>query len=148
MKIKTTSSFYVVGIGVFDARKVIDIDDEIAKKLIDEGFAVLDDDKEVKEQEPTKKEEIKDNIEETPKEIVEEVEEVIKEVEEEVEIVVDEDTVNDENIDEETEKQREKTPRYYAMRVAELRAILEEKGIEIPEGARKKDLLALLDYVK
>lgn len=121
MKIKCISSFYIVGKGVFDTNQVVDLDDELAKKLIDDGVAIVVDEVSVptEKEEDVKAEEHHDDL-------------IIKEKDKE----------------EVKEKQKEKAPRYYTLKVSELKQILSEKGIEIPDGARKKDLLALLDEVK
>lgn len=132
MKVKTTSSFYLVGIGVFDAHKVIDIDDEIAEKLINEKFVEVINEEETNE--PTKKEEINTNKKE-------EVVNVDSVTDEDIDNVIPEETSNEE----EEKQSKEKAKKYYLLRVAELRQLLNEKGIEIPDGARKKDLLALLN---
>ena len=40
MKIKTTSSFYVVKKGVFNVGEIVEFDDELARKLITQGVAI------------------------------------------------------------------------------------------------------------
>jgi hypothetical protein len=40
MKIKCTSSFYIVNKGVFDNGSIVEFDDELALKLIKQGVAV------------------------------------------------------------------------------------------------------------
>lgn len=91
MKVKTTSSFYVVNIGVFDFNQVVEFDDELAKKLIEQGVVVehIDDNK------LEKKEEVKQD--------------------------------------------------YNKLTIKELKELLQEKGIEIPKGAKKADLINLLN---
>ena len=147
MKVKTTSSFYLVGIGVFDVHKVVDIDDEIAEKLINEKLVEAINEEETYE--PTKKEETEINTNEN------EVEEVINadgEINEDVDNVIPEEETSFKEetapSEEETKQVKEKAKKYYLLKVAELRQLLNEKGIEIPDGARKKDLLALLNEVE
>lgn len=91
MKVKTTSSFYVVNIGVFDFNQVVEFDDELAKRLIEQGVVVehIDDNK------LEKKEEVKQD--------------------------------------------------YNKLTIKELKELLQEKGIEIPKGAKKADLINLLN---
>ena len=40
MKVKCTSSFYIVNKGVFDNGSIVEFDDELALKLIKQGVAV------------------------------------------------------------------------------------------------------------
>lgn len=40
MKVKCTSSFYIVNKGVFNINTVVEFDEELAKKLIKQGVAV------------------------------------------------------------------------------------------------------------
>ena len=40
MRIKTTSSFYVVKKGVFNVGEIVEFDDELARKLITQGVAI------------------------------------------------------------------------------------------------------------
>ena len=40
MKIKTTSSFYVVKKGVFNVGEIVEFDDELAMKLITQGVGI------------------------------------------------------------------------------------------------------------
>ena len=40
MKIKTTSSFYIVKKGVFNVGEIVEFDDELARKLIAQGVAI------------------------------------------------------------------------------------------------------------
>lgn len=40
MKIKCTSSFYIVNKGVFNIGTIIEVDEKLAKKLIEQGVAV------------------------------------------------------------------------------------------------------------
>ena len=40
MKIKTTSSFYIVKKGVFNVGEIVEFDDELARKLITQGVAI------------------------------------------------------------------------------------------------------------
>lgn len=91
MKVKTTSSFYVVNIGVFDFNQVVEFDDELAKRLIEQGVVVehTDDNK------SEKKEEVKQD--------------------------------------------------YNKLTIKELKELLQEKGIEIPKGAKKADIINLLN---
>ena len=91
MKVKTTSSFYVVNIGVFDFNQVVELNDELAKRLIEQGVVVehIDDNK------LEKKEEVKQD--------------------------------------------------YNKLTIKELKELLQKKGIEIPKGAKKADLINLLN---
>lgn len=90
IKIKTTSSFYLVGLGVFDVNSIIELKDDLAQIIIKQGLAEC----------------IEEQIEE----------------EEESKKVVD----------------------YSKLKVAELKELLNNKGIEIPKGAKKADLISLL----
>ena len=40
MKIKTTSSFYIVKKGVFNVGEIVEFDDELARKLITQGVGI------------------------------------------------------------------------------------------------------------
>ena len=40
MKIKTTSSFYIVKKGVFNVGEIVEFDDELARKLIAQGVGI------------------------------------------------------------------------------------------------------------
>lgn len=91
MKVKTTSSFYVVNIGVFDFNQVVEFDDELAKRLIEQGVVV----KHIDDNKLEKKEEVKQD--------------------------------------------------YNKLTIKELKELLQEKGIEIPKGAKKADLINLLN---
>lgn len=51
MKVKCTSSFYVIDKGVFNIHEIVEFDDELAKKLIKQGVV------ELIEEEQTEKEE-------------------------------------------------------------------------------------------
>ena len=53
MKIKCTSSFYIVNKGVFNCGSIVEFDEELAKKLIKQGVAV----EYIEEQETIEKEE-------------------------------------------------------------------------------------------
>lgn len=90
IKVKTTSSFYLVGLGVFDVNSIIELKDDLAQIIVKQGLA----------------EYIEEQIEE-------------EEIQEEV-------------ID------------YSKLKVAELKELLNERGIEIPKGAKKADLISLL----
>ena len=63
MKVKCTSSFYIVGKGIFNNGTIIDVDDELAEKLIKQGIAV-----EYTENEETIKKE--ENIQNNEKEVI------------------------------------------------------------------------------
>ena len=54
MKVKCTSSFYIVNKGVFQVGAIVEFDEELAKRLIKQGVAV----EYVEEQETIEKEEI------------------------------------------------------------------------------------------
>ena len=54
MKVKCTSSFYIVNKGVFDNGSIVEFDDELALKLIKQGVAV----EYIEETETIEKEEI------------------------------------------------------------------------------------------
>lgn len=90
IKVKATSSFYLVGLGVFNANSIVELRDDLAQIVVKQGLA----------------EYIEEQIEE----------------EEEPKEVVD----------------------YSKLKVAELKELLNEKGIEIPKGAKKADLINLL----
>ena len=90
IKVKTTSSFYLVGLGVFDVNSIIELKDDLAQIIVKQGLAEC----------------IEEQIEE----------------EEETKEVVD----------------------YSKLKVAELKELLNDKGIEIPKGAKKADLISLL----
>ena len=90
IKVKTTSSFYLVGLGVFDVNSIIELKDDLAQIIVKQGLA----------------EYIEEQIEE----------------EEEPKEVVD----------------------YSKLKVVELKELLNDKGIEIPKGAKKADLISLL----
>lgn len=90
IKVKTTSSFYLVGLGVFDVNSIIELKDDLAQIIVKQGLAEC----------------IEEQIEE----------------EEESKKVID----------------------YSKLKVAELKELLNEKGIEIPKGAKKADLISLL----
>ena len=90
IKVKVTSSFYLVGLGVFNANSIVELRDDLAQIVVKQGLA----------------EYIEEQIEE----------------EEEPKEVVD----------------------YSKLKVAELKELLNEKGIEIPKGAKKADLINLL----
>lgn len=89
-KIKSTSSFYIIGLGVFNANSIVELRDDLAQIVVKQGLA----------------EYIEEQIEE----------------EEEPKKVID----------------------YSKLKVAELKELLNEKGIEIPKGAKKADLISLL----
>lgn len=90
IKVKTTSSFYLVGLGVFDVNSIIELKDDLAQIIVKQGLA-------------------------------EYIEEQIEEEEESKEVVD-----------------------YSKLKVAELKELLNDKGIEIPKGAKKADLISLL----
>lgn len=90
IKVKTTSSFYLVGLGVFDVNSIIELKDDLAQIIVKQGLA-------------------------------EYIEEQIEEEEEQKEVVD-----------------------YIKLKVAELKELLNDKGIEIPKGAKKADLISLL----
>ena len=90
IKVKTTSSFYLVGLGVFDVNSIIELKDDLAQIIIKQGLAEC-------------------------------IEEQIEEEEESKEVVD-----------------------YSKLKVAELKELLNDKGIEIPKGAKKADLISLL----
>lgn len=90
IKVKTTSSFYLVGLGVFDVNSIIELKDDLAQIIVKQGLA-------------------------------EYIEEQIEEEEESKEVVD-----------------------YSKLKVAELKELLNERGIEIPKGAKKADLISLL----
>ena len=90
IKVKTTSSFYLVGLGVFDINSIIELKDDLAQIIVKQGLA-------------------------------EYIEEQIEEEEESKEVVD-----------------------YSKLKVAELKELLNDKGIEIPKGAKKADLISLL----
>lgn len=90
IKVKVTSSFYLVDLGVFDANSIVELRDDLAQIVVKQGLA----------------EYIEEQIEE----------------EEEPKKVID----------------------YSKLKVAELKELLNEKGIEIPKGAKKADLISLL----
>ena len=96
MKIKATSSFYLLHYGVFDCGDILDVNEKLAEKLVNQGVS------EYIENKPQAKEEDK--------------------------------LIN--NID------------FSELKVAELKKLLIEKGIEIPKGAKKKDLVQLLEEMK
>ena len=54
MKVKCTSSFYIVNKGIFDNGSIVEFDDELALKLIKQGVAV----EYIEETETIEKEEI------------------------------------------------------------------------------------------
>ena len=58
MKVKCTSSFYIVNKGVFDNGSIVEFDDELALKLIKQGVAV----EYIEETETIEKEEIDYNV--------------------------------------------------------------------------------------
>ena len=95
IKVKTTSSFYLVGLGVFDVNSIIELKDDLAQIIVKQGLA----------------EYIEEQIEE-----------------EEVQ----------------TEESKEEVIDYSKLKVAELKELLNERGIEIPKGAKKADLISLL----
>lgn len=70
MKIKCTSSFYIVNKGVFNVGSIVEFEDDFAKKLIKQGVAI----EYVKEEQTIEKEEI-DYNELTVKELREILEE-------------------------------------------------------------------------
>lgn len=90
IKVKVTSSFYLVDLGVFDANSIVELRDDLAQIVVKQGLA-------------------------------EYIEEQIEEEEEPKEIID-----------------------YSKLKVAELKELLNEKGIEIPKGAKKADLISLL----
>ena len=90
IKVKVTSSFYLVDLGVFDVNSIVELRDDLAQIVVKQGLA----------------EYIEEQIEE----------------EEEPKKVID----------------------YSKLKVAELKELLSEKGIEIPKGAKKADLISLL----
>ena len=90
IKVKVTSSFYLVGLGVFDVNSIIELKDDLAQIIVKQGLA-------------------------------EYIEEQIEEEEEQKEIID-----------------------YSKLKVAELKELLNDKGIEIPKGAKKVDLISLL----
>lgn len=90
IKVKTTSSFYLVGLGVFDVNSIVELKDDLAQIIVKQGLA-------------------------------EYIEEQIEEEEESKEVVD-----------------------YSKLKVAELKELLNDKGIEIPKGAKKADLISLL----
>lgn len=90
IKVKVTSSFYLVDLGVFDANSIVELRDDLAKIVVKQGLA-------------------------------EYIEEQIEEEEESKEVVD-----------------------YSKLKVAELKELLNDKGIEIPKGAKKADLISLL----
>ena len=90
IKVKTTSSFYLVGLGVFDVNSIIELKDDLAQIIVKQGLAEC-------------------------------IEEQIEEEEESKEVVD-----------------------YSKLKVAELKELLNDKGIEIPKGAKKADLISLL----
>lgn len=90
IKVKTTSSFYLVGLGVFDVNSIIELKDDLAQIIVKQGLAEC-------------------------------IEEQIEEEEESKEVVD-----------------------YSKLKVVELKELLNDKGIEIPKGAKKADLISLL----
>lgn len=90
IKVKVTSSFYLVDLGVFDVNSIVELRDDLAKIVVKQGLA-------------------------------EYIEEQIEEEEESKEVVD-----------------------YSKLKVAELKELLNDKGIEIPKGAKKADLISLL----
>ena len=90
IKVKVTSSFYLVGLGVFDVNSIVELKDDLAQIIVKQGLA-------------------------------EYIEEQIEEEEEQKEIID-----------------------YSKLKVAELKELLNDKGIEIPKGAKKVDLISLL----
>ena len=90
IKVKVTSSFYLVDLGVFDANSIVELRDDLAKIVVKQGLA-------------------------------EYIEEQIEEEEKSKEVVD-----------------------YSKLKVAELKELLNDKGIEIPKGAKKADLISLL----
>ena len=52
MKIKTTSSFYIVKKGVFNVGEIVEFDDELARKLITQGVGIeyIEEKQEIKEE--------------------------------------------------------------------------------------------------
>lgn len=90
IKVKVTSSFYLVGLGVFDVNSIVELKDDLAQIIVKQGLA-------------------------------EYIEEQIEEEEEQKEIID-----------------------YSKLKVAELKELLNDKGIEIPKGAKKADLISLL----
>ena len=91
IKVKVTSSFYLVGLGVFDVNSIVELKDDLAQIIVKQGLA-------------------------------EYIEEQIEEEEEPKKEVID----------------------YSKLKVAELKELLIDKGIEIPKGAKKADLISLL----
>ena len=94
IKIKVTSSFYLVDLGVFDANSIVELRDDLAQNVVKQGLA----------------EYIEEQMEE----------------------------------EESKEVQTEEVIDYSKLKVAELKELLNEKGIEIPKGAKKADLISLL----
>lgn len=90
IKVKVTSSFYLVDLGVFDVNSIVELRDDLAQIVVKQGLA----------------EYIEEQIEE----------------EEEPKKVID----------------------YSKLKVTELKELLNERGIEIPKGAKKADLISLL----
>ena len=90
IKVKTTSSSYLGGLGVFDVNSIIELKDDLAQIIVKQGLAEC-------------------------------IEEQIEEEEESKEVVD-----------------------YSKLKVAELKELLNDKGIEIPKGAKKADLISLL----
>ena len=39
IKVKTTSSFYLVGLGVFDVNSIIELKDDLAQIIVKQGLA-------------------------------------------------------------------------------------------------------------
>lgn len=90
IKVKVTSSFYLVDLGVFDVNSIVELRDDLAQIVVKQGLA----------------EYIEEQIEE----------------EEEPKKVID----------------------YSKLKVTELKELLNKRGIEIPKGAKKADLISLL----
>ena len=93
IKVKTTSSFYLVGLGVFDVNSIIELKDDLAQIIVKQGLAEC----------------IEEQIEE-----------------------------------EEVQTEQKKVIDYSKLKVTELKELLNDKGIEIPKGAKKADLISLL----
>lgn len=90
IKVKVTSSFYLVDLGVFDVNSIVELRDDLAQIVVKQGLA----------------EYIEEQIEE--------------------------------------EEKPKKVIDYSKLKVAELKELLNDKGIEIPKGAKKADLISLL----